>query len=194
MAPISGRPYFNTILTFRTMLEYHSITLYWTIIMSLRLLLSDMLALMVRIGTAGMPPNTRDKIEDHRIQLMEYALNVLQTICYATHAENRAVGPCVVTAAFQLTIAVLERERNFLQAEPAGSNEDRIQRCDGLKALAVRYLDCYGEQDTRQDRLGLSEKLGIHVCSMGWNFRRCLSLCYLQGCSRHSSLASDGRI
>ncbi|KAJ3526805.1 hypothetical protein NM208_g11011 [Fusarium decemcellulare] len=136
------RSCFDTVLTFRTMLEYHSVTLYWTVIMSLRLLLSDMLAFMARIGMDGIHPSIRDKIEDHRMQLMKYALNVLQTICYATHAENRAVGPFVVTTAFQLTHAVLERERNFLQAEAAGSNQDRIQKCDGLKAVAARYLDC----------------------------------------------------
>jgi hypothetical protein len=159
---ISGSSYFNTILTFRTMLEYHSITLYWTIIMSLRLLLSDILALMVRIGANRMPPNTRDKIEDHRIQLMRYALNALQTICYAAHAENRAVGPFVVTTAFQLAIAVLERERTFLQAEPAGSSEDRIRRCDGLKALAVRYLDW-----AVQNKIPVKIDLG---CLRNWEF------------------------
>ncbi|KAF4470576.1 hypothetical protein FALBO_2512 [Fusarium albosuccineum] len=95
------RSCFDTVFTFRTMLEYHSITLYWTVIMSLRLLLSDMLAFMARI-----------------------------------------VGPFVVTTAFQLTNAVLERERNFLQAEAAGTNQDRIQKCDGLRAVAARYLDC----------------------------------------------------
>lgn len=134
------RGYFDTVLTFRTMLEYHSITLYWTIIMSLRLVMSDMLTFMVRTGVDGIPANSRHKIEDHRVQLMKYALNVLQTICYATHTESRAVGPFVVATAFQLTVAVLERERKSLQAA-AGSNQDRIRRCDGLKNLAVRYLD-----------------------------------------------------
>lgn len=134
------RSYIDTVLTFRTMLDYHSITMYWTIIMSLRLLLSDMLTLMVRTNVDGMPANSRQKIEDHRIQLMKYALGVLRTICYATHTESRAVAPFAFTTAFQLTVAVLERECKSLQAA-AGSNEDRIRRCEGLKSLAVRYLD-----------------------------------------------------
>ena len=134
------RSHFDTVLTFRTMMEYHSISLYWTIIMSLRLLLSDMLALMVRTNAGGLPANSRQKIEDHRIQLMKYALNVLRTICYATHTESRAVAPFALTTAFQLTVVVLERECKSLQAE-GGKKEEKIRRCDGLKSLAVRYLD-----------------------------------------------------
>lgn len=134
------RPCFEHVLTFRTMLEYHSIALYWTIIMSLRLLLSDMLIFMVRSGIDGMPDNSREVIEDHHIRLMKYAVNVLQTICYATHTENRVVGPFVFATAFQLTIAVLERERSSLQAE-AESDQHKIRSCDGLKNLAVQYLD-----------------------------------------------------
>jgi hypothetical protein len=61
------RLYFDTVFTFRTMMEYHSITLYWTIIMSLRLLLSDMLTLMVRTNVDEIRANLRLKIEDHRI-------------------------------------------------------------------------------------------------------------------------------
>jgi hypothetical protein len=145
--PISGyfwnedvQTYFSTVLTFRTMLEYHSITLYWTIIMSLRLLLSDMLTLMVKTNVEGMPIDSRDKIENHRIQLMKYALNVLRTICYATHMESRSVAPFALVTAFQLTVAVLERECNSLQAA-AGSDEESTRRCEVLKVLAVRYLD-----------------------------------------------------
>jgi hypothetical protein len=134
------RLYFDTVLTFRTMMEYHSITLYWTIIMSLRLLLSDMLTLMVRTNVDEIPANLRLKIEDHRIQLMKYALNVLRTIFYATNMESSAVAPFAFVTAFQLTVAVLEQECKSLQAT-AGSNEDRIRRCEGLKSLAVRYLD-----------------------------------------------------
>lgn len=132
--------YFDTVLTFRTLLEYHSITTYWTIIMSLRLLLSDMLTLMVRTDENGMPANSRQKIEDHRIQLMKYALNVLRATCYATHTESNAVAPFAFATAFQLTVAVLERECKSLQAA-TGDNEDKIRRCEGLKSLAVRYLD-----------------------------------------------------
>jgi hypothetical protein len=156
------RPCFDTVLDFRTMLEYHAITLYWTIIMPLRLLLGDMLTLMVRIGIEGMPANSGQKIEDHRIQLMKYALNVLKTICYATHTENRAVGPFVFATAFQLTIAVLERERSSL--EVAESNQDRIRRCDGLKSLAGRYLDwaMQNKIPVKID-LGSLRKWGIHV-------------------------------
>jgi hypothetical protein len=144
--PISGcfygeiRSYFDTVLTFRTMMEYHSITLYWTIIMSLRLLLSDMLTLMVKANIEGMPSNSRAKIEDHRIQLIKYSLNVLRTICYATHIESRAVAPFAFATAFQLTVVVLERECKSLRAAVV-SNEDGIRRCEGLKSLAVRYLD-----------------------------------------------------
>lgn len=134
-------PCFNTVFNFRTMLEYHSITLYWTIIMSLRLLLRDMLTFMIRIDIDGMSASLQQKIEDHRIQLMNAALSVLRTICYATCTENRAAGPFVFATAFQLTIVVLERERSFLQAAAAGSSRDSIQRCDKLKSLAVRYLD-----------------------------------------------------
>ena len=108
--------------------------------LSLYLLLSDVLTLMVRTNVDGMPANSRQKIEDHRIQLMKYALNVLRTVCYATHTESRAVAPFAFATVFQLTVAVLERECKSLQAA-AGSNEDRIRRCEGLKSLAVRYLD-----------------------------------------------------
>lgn len=134
------RSYFDTVLTFRTMMEYHSFTLYWTIIMSLRLLLSDMLTLMITTNVDGMPANSRHKVEDHRIQLMKHALNVLRTICYATHTESRAVAPFAFATAFQLTVAVLERECKSLQAA-AGSNEDGIRRCESLKSLALRYLN-----------------------------------------------------
>ena len=133
------RSCFDTFLTFRTMMDYNSITLYWTIIMSLRLLRIDMLTLMITRNPGGMPANARQMIEDHRIQLMKYALNVLQTICYATLVESRAVAPFSVTTAFQLTVAVLERECESLQA--AGGNEGGIRKCESLKRLAVRYLD-----------------------------------------------------
>ncbi|KAF2503124.1 hypothetical protein BU16DRAFT_30061 [Lophium mytilinum] len=134
------RSYLDSVLTFRNMLEYHSVTMYWTIIMSLRLLLSDMLTLMVWTNVDGMPANSPQRIEDHRIKLMKYALNVLQTICYATHMENREVAPFVFATAFQLTVAVLERECKSLR-EAAGNHENRVMRCEGLKSLAVRYLD-----------------------------------------------------
>lgn len=91
------------------MLEYHSITLYWTVIILLRLLLSDMLISMVRIGMNAMPANSRQRIQDHRVQLNDHALKVLQTICYAIHMENKTLGRFVFATAFQLAIAVLER-------------------------------------------------------------------------------------
>lgn len=132
--------YFHTVLTFRTMLEYHSITVYCTIIMSLRLRLNDMLSLMVSRNVHGMPPFSRGKIEDHLTRLMAHALNVLRTICYATQTESRAVTPFAFTTAFQLTVSVLERECKSPQAA-TGSDEDMIRNCEGLKRLALRYLD-----------------------------------------------------
>ncbi|KAF7547529.1 hypothetical protein G7Z17_g7680 [Cylindrodendrum hubeiense] len=131
--------YFDTVFSFRTMMEYHSIALYWMIVMSLRLLLSDMLTLMPKANAPGIPANPQQEIEHHRIQLMKYALKVLQVICYATLTESRAVAPFFLAAPFQLTIAVLERECKSLRA--ADGNEGSIRRCESLKSLAVRYLD-----------------------------------------------------
>ncbi|KAH8649253.1 hypothetical protein BX600DRAFT_517630 [Xylariales sp. PMI_506] len=133
------RPYFDTVLSFRTMMEYHTIALYWTIVMSLHLLLSDMLMLMVRTDVHAGSANLGQKIEGHRARLLEYALRVLQSICYATLPESRAVAPFFFATSFQLTIAVMERECKFLQV--AGNNEDEIQKCKSLQSLAVRYLD-----------------------------------------------------
>lgn len=133
------QPYFETVLSFRTMMEYHAITLYWTIVISLRLLLSDILTLMVKTDAKEMPVNPRQTIGEHRIQLRKYALNVLQTICYATLKESRTVAPFFFATAFQLTVAILERECKSLQA--SGDNEDGIRRCKSLKSLAVGYLD-----------------------------------------------------
>lgn len=46
--------------------------------------------------------------------------------------------PFFFASAFQLTVAVLEREFQTLQA--AGSSEINVARCKSLKCLAVRYL------------------------------------------------------
>ncbi|KAJ5081042.1 hypothetical protein N7456_013280 [Penicillium angulare] len=100
------------------MLEYHSLTLYWTITMSLRLVLSDMLIYVISTGMDGIPASSAGKVEDNRVQLMDYAINVLRTICYAIDTENRAIGPFVFATAFQLAIAVLEREHGFLKTTP----------------------------------------------------------------------------
>ncbi|KAF3759885.1 hypothetical protein M406DRAFT_358638 [Cryphonectria parasitica EP155] len=121
------------------MMEYHTIILYWTILMSLRLLMRDMLALMAKMTAHELPAQPRQTIEDHRVQLMSYALKVLQAICYATLPESRAVTPFFLATAFQLTVAVLDQEHKSLQA--AGSNQETIRRCGSLKSLAAHYLD-----------------------------------------------------
>lgn len=179
--PISGyfwnehvQTYFSTVYTFHTMLDYHSITLYWTIIMSLRLLLSDMLTLMVKTNIDGIPMDSRNKIENHRFQLMNYATNVLRTICYATHMESRSTAPFVLVTAFQLTVAVLERECNSFQAAP-GNDEESIRRCEGLKVLAVRYLDW-----ARQNKISVKIELDS---PRNWEFDRTASVS-----GNHSSL------
>ncbi|KAH6880656.1 hypothetical protein B0T10DRAFT_581188 [Thelonectria olida] len=118
------QPYFETIFSFRSMMEYHSIAVYWTIVMSLRLLLSDMLTLVPRTNAYGLSTNPEQMIESHRIQLMKYSLKVLQAICYSTLAESRAVAP-FLAAPFQLTVVVLERECKFLQAA-GGIEKDRL--------------------------------------------------------------------
>ncbi|KAJ5087927.1 hypothetical protein N7456_011543 [Penicillium angulare] len=133
------QPYFDTIFSFRTMMEYHALALYWTIVMTIRLLLSDLLTLMVKRASQKIPPNAEDMIKAHHAQLMKYSLNVLQAICYATLEKSRAVAPFFFASSFQLTVLVLDRECKYLQA--AGKGEVEIRRCEGLKNLAMRYLD-----------------------------------------------------
>ncbi|KAJ3495304.1 hypothetical protein NLG97_g3491 [Lecanicillium saksenae] len=134
------RPCFETVFTFRTMLDYQSVALYWTIIMLLRLLLADMLKLMAQFDDNTIASNAQQQAEEHRIRLMKYALNVLQTICYATDTESRAVGPFVFVTAFQLATAALEHEHRALQRDAVG-DVGGMERCDKLKALALEYLE-----------------------------------------------------
>lgn len=134
------RPDFERLLTFRTLMEYNSITTYWTIIISLRLLLSDMLILMVRTRSNRAPLEAQRSIQEHRNQLMRYSLKVLRTTCYATYTENHAAAPFAFVAAFQLAVAVLDRESHFIGAAET-NRELQIRRYQGLKAVALRYLD-----------------------------------------------------
>lgn len=134
------RPCFETVLRFRTMLDYQSVTLYWTLIMLLHLLLADMLDLMGQLDDNTIACNAQQQAEDHRIQLMKYARNVLQTIRYATDTESLAVGPFVLVTAFQLATAALEREHRALQ-QGAVVDIGGMERCDKLKALALEYLE-----------------------------------------------------
>ncbi|KAJ6789494.1 hypothetical protein PWT90_00295 [Aphanocladium album] len=134
------RPCFETVFTFRTMLDYQSVTLYWTVIILLRLLLADMLDLMRQYDEDLTAFDAQQQAEDHRIQLKKCALNVLQTICYATDTESRAVGPFVFVTAFQLATTALEREHEALQREASGDTTG-LDRCDKLRGLALQYLD-----------------------------------------------------
>lgn len=130
---------FSTVLTFGNMLKYQSVSLYWTIIILLRLLLSDILALMGTTKLYSESTNWKDEYDNHRHQLMKYAQMVLQTISYATCKENREAGPFVFATAFQVAACVLHRECSLLR-EP-GCSRDAIQQCGNLKSLAVYYLD-----------------------------------------------------
>lgn len=151
-----AQAYFDTVLSFRTMIEYHSVTLYWTSVMSLRLLLCDMLALMAARGGGVVPgggvggdgdggvpvASPQQVIAHHRVQLLRYARKAVQAICYATLAESRAAAPFFVATAFQLAVAVFAREKELLEAE--GGAEDAIRRCERLRELAERYLQWAG--------------------------------------------------
>ncbi|KAJ5287113.1 hypothetical protein N7478_002799 [Penicillium angulare] len=132
-------PYFDIIFSFRAMMEYHALTLYWTIVMTIRLLLSDLLTLLVKKASEKIPANAEEQIKAHHAQLMKYSLNVLQAICYATLSKSRAVAPFFFASSFQLTVLVLDRECKYLQADE--KSEVEIRRCEGLKSLAIRYLD-----------------------------------------------------
>lgn len=136
---------FDTVLTFRTLLDYHSVTLFWTIIMWLRLVLADLLTSIANQGATGVPACLQHKAEDHRIQLMKYAQKVVQSLCYAAQTESREVGPFVFVTAFQLAVVVLKRERKLLQAAD-DCDEAKLRRCDDLEGLVVHYLNWITEE------------------------------------------------
>jgi hypothetical protein len=131
--------YLDTIFVFDGMLVYHAITTHWTVIMSLRLLLSDILTFMSKIDSTNIPVNHRDISREHQIQLMTDARNVLRTICYATDTDSKAVAPFAFTAAFQLTVKVLDREIST-SATAVEQHESSLQEYLALRDLATKYL------------------------------------------------------
>ncbi|KAH8892648.1 hypothetical protein GQ53DRAFT_840960 [Thozetella sp. PMI_491] len=131
--------FFDSVLSFFSMKEYHITTLYWTTVISLRLLLSDILALIIEISPHGMPANPSRDVEQHRYHLMDSAQKVLRAIPFASLKENAATVPFFLVSGIQMTIETLDRERETLASR--GENETLIIRCRGLRDLAASYLD-----------------------------------------------------
>lgn len=129
----------DTVLSFPSMREHHILTLFWTTAMSLRLLLSDMLALMLTMALQENHQDLRGESEQHRAILMSYAQKVVQTIGYGALRENRSVSPFFLATAFQMAIVTLERECDALKANDG--NEYAVYRCENMRNLAAHYIE-----------------------------------------------------
>ncbi|CAH0048164.1 unnamed protein product [Clonostachys solani] len=145
---------FDTLLHFHSMHEYQAFTLYWTIVISLRLQLSDVVSMMMAINSQFIPADPEKEIHRHRTQLVRYAENVLRAIAFAENVANRRLAPFFITTAFQMTTVVLEKECEVLRGEHG--NLEIIHRYEAMKALAWRYM-----------KWGLQSKIPIKLDTTG---------------------------
>uniref|UniRef100_A0A8H7NMF2 Transcription factor domain-containing protein n=1 Tax=Bionectria ochroleuca TaxID=29856 RepID=A0A8H7NMF2_BIOOC len=84
---------FDTLLHFHSMHEYQAFTLYWTVVISLHLQLTDIVSMMMAINSQFIPTNPEKEIHRHRAQLIKYAENVLRAISFAENVANRRLAP-----------------------------------------------------------------------------------------------------
>ncbi|VUC20611.1 unnamed protein product [Clonostachys rosea] len=147
---------FDTVLHFHSMHEYQAFTLYWTVVMSLHLQLSDMLSMMMAINSRHTPTEPGTEINRHRTQLVKYAENVLRAIAFAENVANRRLAPFFITTAFQMTTVVLEKECEVLRGEDG--TLETIHRYEAMKALAWRYMK-WGLQNKIPIKLDTTSRL-----------------------------------
>jgi hypothetical protein len=145
---------FDTLLHFHSMHEYQAFTLYWTIVISLHLQLTDIVSMMMAINSQFIPTNPEKEIHRHRAQLIKYAENVLRAISFAENVANRRLAPFFITTAFQMTTVVLEKECEALRGEHG--NPEIIRTYEAMGALVWRYM-----------KWGLQSKIPIKLDTTG---------------------------
>ncbi|KAH8645470.1 hypothetical protein BX600DRAFT_165220 [Xylariales sp. PMI_506] len=130
---------FDKILSFPSMADCHTATLFWTAAMSLHIFIIDMLTVASSLNLNLTGANDlSEQIKKHRFRLMVYIRQVLQSIIFFELEENRKLSPFFLAVAFQMSEVVLERESEALRSE--GAKDAEINECGKLQELTSRYI------------------------------------------------------
>jgi len=130
----------DSVFSFKTMRDYHAVSLHWTTVMSLRLLISDILAVLMTVQSRQLlPGDPMAEIEHHCAQLTRYTQKVLQVIPYVQQPNIRTLAPFFLATGFQMATVILERQCRTLRT--GGAGEAEIRQCEETQTLIARYMD-----------------------------------------------------